>query len=340
MTFRVSLLTIEGESADPQVWTAIRELLERAGVAQVVIAPAPAPTPAATSPVSAPASEAASPSSAGDELGRRDVEPRKPKGDKPPAPVVSEPPATPPAQPGTIGTRRVEQAIAAGSAGKLGGEAQASTALQRDKPAPSGPPVAIAAEPGLGLGERIMRAVTAQAGTSVPMLAQLLLGGSDQAKIRQIETALQPLVMRSEVYRANGRVFPSVKSAAAAPAPAKPGPKPVAQADQAALYSKLIAAYARRNDTPTTELARLLFGEPTGLTIGKVKIMTKQLCASERLKRVAWDSYRPWDEKKDRATDEDETADDGDEDEDNDGENPTESNGHPDDQEPQELEVG
>lgn len=149
-----------------------------------------------------------------------------------------------------------------------------------------------------------MKAIKAQPGTSVPMLAQLLLGGADQAKVRELEAGLQPLVMRSEVYRANGRVFPSVKSAAAAPAAVRaPGPQAVQQVDQKALYDKLVAAYAKRNNTPTSELARLLFDEPTGITISKVKLMTKQLCASERLKRTAWDSFRPWDEKRDRATD-------------------------------------
>jgi hypothetical protein len=69
--------------------------------------------------------------------------------------------------------------------------------------------------------------------------------------------------------------------------------------------------------------------------------MTKQLCASERLKRTAWDSFRPWDEKKDRDEDaSDESDDEEDAEGDDKGEADLESNGQPDDGEPQELEVG
>lgn len=326
MTTRISLLTIESDSADPSVMAAIRELLERFGAGAVVLTPIAA--------AAAPGEAERQPDPAAVELGRRGGK----KGGAAPPPIIWEPPATsaaPEPSVGTHGTRRVEHAI--------------RELIQAPPRAPVPPVVAVTApvlSPAAPLGERIMKAVKAQPGTSVPMLAQLLLGGADQAKVRELEAGLQPLVMRSEVYRANGRVFPSVKSAAAAPAAVRvPGPQAVQQVDQKPLYDKLVAAYAKRNNTPTSELARLLFGEPTGITISKVKLMTKQLCASERLKRTAWDSFRPWDEKQDRATDDEDEADDSAESEGEDaGDEKSadlESNGQPDENDDlEELDVG
>jgi hypothetical protein len=234
---RFSVLTVESD--DPAVMGLVRELLERPGAGVVVVpqATAAASTPAAETKASEPETkppagetDATDLRSAAQELGRRggakggharaaalSSEARsasakaaadKRWGNEQSQAAAEPPPATPPAQAGTHGTRRVEQAIA----DLVESDAKASTAVAKPEP-PKPAPAAVPTT--LELGPRILTAVRAQAGTSVPMLAQMLLGGADQPKLRQIEAALQPLVMRSDVYRANGRVFPSVKSAAA-----------------------------------------------------------------------------------------------------------------------------
>ena len=189
------------------------------------------------------------------------------------------------------------------------------------------------------LVDRVIKTVQAQPGTSVQALAMVLLGSASSLNVRRIDMLVGPLVMSGRLARTNGRLFGTASEAAAAPAPMLPRRAPGQAAPLSDVqrkkdaYNRIVAAFSQDTAYSIPKLATELFGDSSGNSTRKVNLMLRQLAATERLERVGANEWRPIGDKEQRGRglDDESQADD---------EQELESNGHPDDEEPQELDVG
>ncbi len=356
---RFTLLTVETDSADPVIMAALRELLERAGAGSVLVAPVPAvPAPVAATP-------AAPPVPLAEETSPPSVEAPQPKRmGRPPGSKNHQPIADAPAPAPRLACLLFPPCRNCRDGdGECLGIVKSLVVLKPEpeiaRPAPVAPTplnvghvsgVAAPAQPPGSLTDRIVQAVIAKPGTTQHELAVELLGSGTSANVRRIDMLLGPLVMSSKLARYNGRIYESVAQAGKLklPPPGQhagkrrlgDGAAPLAQVQtQKELFDKIVAAFAEDHAVPVPDLARELFGESTGRAVDKLHLMLRQLCSSKRLKSLGANSYRPFGEDERAATEETEDDDETEEDSDDEKQELV-SNGHPDDEEPQELEVG
>lgn len=293
---RFQLLTVETDTADPEVFAAIRKLIRRAslGGATVVAAVPPAAAQPAEQKAERPTQQGAS---------------RHTEGARPSEPERSLASTSAPApqrvevakQPSRRADEDIKQVVEAGNA---------------------------AATAPLSLEDRILAAVQASPGVTAGNLTMALLGKADGDVRRRVDMLVGNLQMAGKIMRTNGQLFPKgYRGAVSAPAAKPPEPKPSSSdADAKALvYKRLIAAFTADNSYPIPKLAEECFGDSTGKSTRKVRLMLLQCRADERLEQLGVDRWRPWTGKSLPDLD--------------DGEE-TESNGQPDDSEDaEELEV-
>jgi hypothetical protein len=361
MSLKISLLTIETENTNPALLAALFELIERAGARGAVVveqgskraarpkaepapvqpncvsfppcrgcrsggaclavpAPAPAPTPNPT--------PTASPEPAPEPV-TEPVETAPAEEDEP-EPAEEEPaeeePASAAPEPATeaeaprerpLTTPAKEPALADLPGGRVEGFVASAPATST---------------PQADLVERIVAAVEASPGATIPNLTVALLGTGSQGNRRRIDMLVGPLVMSGRLARADGRLFPNLKSARAWNGPGAPGRRSRSEttapsSSPEAMYRKIIAAFAQNEAYSLPQLAVELFTDSSGRSVGKLQLMLRQLVASERLERTA-KGYRAVGETERRARDEDEEDDDD-----------AESNGQSDGDDLEELEL-
>lgn len=184
------------------------------------------------------------------------------------------------------------------------------------------------------LAERIVAAVEASPGSTVPNLTMALLGSGSQTNKRRIDMLVGPLVVSGRLARADGRLFPDLKSAQQWSGPRAPGRPSRAETSAPSsspegMYRQIVAAFAKDQAYPLPQLAVELFTDSSGRSVQKLQLMIRQLIASERLERTP-EGYRPVTDSERRGRDEDNEDEDDDE----------ESNGHSDDDDLQELDLG
>lgn len=180
-------------------------------------------------------------------------------------------------------------------------------------PAPAGvPPM---------LEDRIMAAITASPGVTAPNLTMALFSPADSLARRRVDMQLSSLQAAGKIMRANGQLFPHGYRGGVAAPPPKPRrqlyPGSSDEETKQRAYTKILGAFSGDNFYSIPKLAEECFGEATGSTVRKVKLMLHQLVANEKLERVAESEYRPFTKKPEPA-------------EDDEG---TESNGQPDESE-------
>lgn len=359
MTVHISLLTIQSDNADPEIMAAISALLERAGVrGAVVLASPPGATAVPASPP-APAREtkrarcplfppckpcrdeegvclARAPRERKSPLEREvaasarlDGETRVIDGE---FPEVGEPePAAP--SPASAPLR-----VKVGRHDKMP-VADPSGRVQGVEP----PPITKGSDT-----ERIIQLVHANPGTTVQDLAREICGVCNGGTIRRIDMLVGALTMSGTLVRFNGRLYSDMKQAGALKLPPpqqrtnvgrRPGTgqAPLVKVDDAkAIYDKIVAAFTRDNETPLKELADKLFGDSVGHTYQKLQLMLRQLVASERLERLGNGGFRPVSDKERRGRADEDDEDDEEKDEDA---PELESNGAPDDDALEELDL-
>lgn len=294
---RVSLVTVECDSADPAVMGALRDLLERFTPSSALVE-LPAP-----------------------------VAPKSPKAETKPAPretigavpVVEGPPVAPPAKPLRVQTPLGEKPPVADPLGRVEGVTL-----------PTG---GAAAEL-----ERLIALVGERPGTSVHDLAKLTLGSASPHNVRRVDMLMGPAVMAGKVVRTNGRLFANAEAVAANPQPmlrhGRPGQSaPLSDVHRKKeVYNRLVAAFTADHDYPIDKLAKEVFGDAEGKSTRKIRLMLLQLCSTERLMKLGADRFRPVGDKEElgRGVDgEEEAEDDAD----------LESNGAPDEDDDQELDL-
>lgn len=197
------------------------------------------------------------------------------------------------------------------------------------------------------LTERIVALVSDKPGSAIPDLARELLGDASAASVRRIDMLTGPLVMAGKLARFNGRLYRDMKQAAAMKLPPpqqrsdlrRPGAgqAPLANVQKSKdVFDQVVAAFAEDHAVPLPDVARDVFGESTGRSIDKLQLMLRQLVASGRLVALGSGRYRPKgvEEAPPEEQDDEESDDAGDDDEPE-----LESNGAPDEDTLEELDL-
>jgi len=286
LTIRISLITIDSDSADPALLASVRELLERAAPAAVVVQPA---SLAETKP-------APRETPAREKKHRFDPDPPAPLRVHVPqgAPIPKVHPA------GTVAGVKVDDL---------------SPAQQK-------------------LVEVVRRFGT---GVSLDELATELHGDSGRANRTRVDMAAGPLVMAGKLARANGYFYPDSAAAAANPRKAtKRSPfdrmRKSGDPSAAEYYDRIVAAYRADNRVQQKLLATELFGDGA-YAQQKLQLMLRNLVASERLVKTGYGTYRPVGDEEKPGRELDEESEDGEE------ALELESNGQPDEDDDEELEL-
>lgn len=259
---RIKLVTIETDSADPEVMRSIRRLLRRALQGQVITQElaVEAPSPAAPSSSRAPVSAA------------------PPVGPAPvpvPKPPVRSEPEQPIAKP-LVGTpqRRAEYDIRT----HLEGPGAVATPMLED---------------------RILACVKASPGVTTGNLIVALFGNADADARRRVDMVVSNLHMQGKLMRTNGQLFPAGYRGPTAASSPKAAPQQDRGDDETKSRARklIVARFTADNAYPIHKLAIECFGDNTGSSTRRVRHMLYQLGAHKVLHQIGVDQWRPVTEK-------------------------------------------